>query len=60
MTCPRCVELEERLRIQAASNLALVKECDFLRAKVIERGLDELADAPAMDLRLRAEITGEP
>lgn len=53
--CPNCIDLAERLRIQAASNLALIREH---QRQLVERGLRELAAAEALDLRLRAELTG--
>lgn len=57
MTCPRCLSLEVQLRTLAASNLALCKEIDFLRAKVLELGLTELSNAPAIDLSLKRALT---
>jgi hypothetical protein len=58
--CPGCADLEERLRCQAATNLALVKECDRYRAQALEADLRELVEAPAMDMRVRdALVRGE-
>lgn len=57
MNCTNCTDLEERVRQLAASNRALVKECDFLRAKVLELGIEELHKAESMDMRLKHALT---
>lgn len=56
--CPNCIDLSERLRCQAATNLALIKEHRKLQERLLERGLREIAEAECIDFRLKNALIG--
>lgn len=58
MTCRECDDLSQRLDNQAATNRALIREIDRLRIELVRLGLHELSETSAMDLRLKATLTG--
>lgn len=58
MTCRSCADLTTRLDNQAATNRALVREIDRLRIELVRLGLHEISETSALDLRLKATLTG--